>query len=77
MYATPVIYPVSSLPEKYQFYMQLNPITSILEGFKFALLGSGSFSPLFLTYSCAFTIVLLLFGIVIFNKTEKTFMDTV
>lgn len=77
MYATPVIYPVSSLPEKYQFYMYLNPITSVIEGFKYALLGSGSFSPLYLGYSCIFTVVLLMVGIVIFNRTEKTFMDTV
>ena len=77
MYATPVIYPVSSLPERYQFYMYLNPITSIIEGFKYALLGSGGFSPLYLTYSCIFTVVMLMVGIVIFNKTEKNFMDTV
>lgn len=77
MYATPVIYPVSSLPEKYQLYLYLNPITSVIEGFKYALLGAGSFSPIYLGYSCVFTIVLLMAGIVIFNRTEKTFMDTV
>lgn len=77
MYATPVIYPVSSLPDKYQLYLYLNPITSVIEGFKYALLGAGSFSPLYLGYSCVFTAVLLLAGIVIFNRTEKTFMDTV
>jgi lipopolysaccharide transport system permease protein len=77
MYATPVIYPVSSIPEKYQFYMMLNPITSIIEGFKYSLLGVGSFDMFYLLYSVVFTIILLLVGIIIFNKTEKTFMDTV
>ena len=77
MYATPVIYPVSSLPEKYQVYILANPITPIIETFRFALLGSGDFNPLHLLYSFGFMIVTLAIGIVLFNKIEQSFMDTV
>lgn len=77
MYATPVIYPVSAIPEKYQVLIMLNPISPIIEVFKYCLLGTGEFSLFYLGYSALFTLVLLMVGIVIFNKTEKTFMDTV
>jgi lipopolysaccharide transport system permease protein len=77
MYATPVIYPVSELPEKYRMHIQLNPLTHIVEGFKYMFFGEGIISYYGLLYSLIFTVVLLLLGIVIFNKTEKTFMDTV
>jgi lipopolysaccharide transport system permease protein len=77
MYATPVIYPVSTIPEKYKLYIMANPMTPIVEGFRYALLGAGSFDLLHLAYSFGFMSVLLFVGIIIFNKTEKTFMDTV
>lgn len=77
MYATPVIYPLSTVPEKYQPFILANPITPIVEAFRFTLLGSGTFSWMYLGYSALCTTVLLIFGILIFNKTEKTFMDTV
>lgn len=77
MYVTPVIYPVSSIPENYRFIILANPITPIMEGFRQALFGVGTFEPVHLLYSLGFTIVLLFWGIIIFNKTEKTFMDTV
>lgn len=77
MYATPVIYPVSSLPEKYQIYILANPITPIIETFRFSLLGSGEFNPLHLLYSFGFMVVTLTIGIVLFNKIEQSFMDTV
>lgn len=77
MYASPVIYPVSSIPEKYKTLILANPITPILEGFKYAFLGAGSFSWGQLAYSTAFMLVVLFIGIIIFNRTEKTFMDTV
>jgi lipopolysaccharide transport system permease protein len=77
MYATPVIYPVSTIPEKYKIFILANPITPVVEGFRYALLGSGTFDIGHLMYSLVFTLVVLLVGIVIFNKTEKTFMDTV
>lgn len=77
MYATPVIYPVSTIPEKYKAFILANPMTPIVEGFKYALLGSGSFSWANLLYSMVFMSILLFVGIVIFNKTEKSFIDTV
>jgi lipopolysaccharide transport system permease protein len=77
MYATPVIYPLSSIPEKYQFYLSLNPMTSIIETFKVAFLGQGTFSWSNLLYSLSVTAILLILGVFIFNKTEQNFMDTV
>lgn len=77
MYATPVIYPVSSIPEKYKMLIMANPITSIVESFRFAFLGTGNFSWWHLGYSFGFMVVVLLVGIVIFNRVERTFMDTV
>lgn len=77
MYATPVIYPVSTIPEKYKMLILANPITPVVEGFRYALLGAGSFDVGHLLYSLGFTLVILLVGIIIFNRTEKTFMDTV
>lgn len=77
MYATPVIYPVSTIPEKYKAFILANPMTSIVEGFKYALLGTGSFNWHNLGYSFVFMILLLFAGIIIFNKTEKSFIDTV
>jgi lipopolysaccharide transport system permease protein len=77
MYATPVIYPISTVPENYRWIIEANPITPIIEGFRLALLGTGSFEVGDLLYSGGFTLAVLLVGIVIFNRTEKTFMDTV
>jgi lipopolysaccharide transport system permease protein len=77
MYATPVIYPLSQIPEKYKMLVLANPMTPIIETFKTAILGTGSVNYLQLLYSLGFTIVLLVAGILIFNKVERTFMDTV
>ncbi len=77
MYATPVIYPVSSIPEKYRWIIMANPVSSIVETFRYAFLGSGSFSWGSLLYSVLFTTVILFTGIVVFNKVEKSFTDTV
>lgn len=77
MFATPVIYPMSSISEKYQIYLWFNPLTSILEAFKYAFLGSGNFNWFWLGYSAIFTIVILAFGALIFNRIEKSFIDTV
>jgi lipopolysaccharide transport system permease protein len=77
MYATPIIYPMSTLSAKYQAILWWNPITHIMEAFKFGFLGQGSFSLIGLAYSTIFTILLMIFGTIIFNKTEQTFMDTV
>jgi lipopolysaccharide transport system permease protein len=77
MYASPVIYPLSTMSERMQRIMLLNPVTSILEAFKYGILGSGTFSWYGLGYSMIFTIVLLFAGIIIFNKVQRSFMDTV
>lgn len=77
MYATPVIYPLSAIPEKYRFLSVLNPMTSVIETFKLGFLGEGTFSWFYLGYSVVFTIILLLLGIIIFNRTEQNFIDTV
>ncbi|MFC2055312.1 ABC transporter permease [Chloroflexota bacterium] len=77
MYATPVIYPVSAVPEQLQPLIELNPLTPIVESFRYAYLGSGTVNIYNLLYSLIWTISLLLIGIVIFNRVEATFMDTV
>lgn len=77
MYATPVIYPVSSLPGFFKKLALYNPLTGIFECFKYAWLGVGDFSPLMLGISSVIILVIMAIGIVIFNKVEKTFMDTV
>ena len=77
MYATPVIYPLSTMAEDNRWIFQLNPMTSIVETFKYGAIGNGVFSWGWLAYSFGFMVVLLLLGIVIFNKVEKDFMDTV
>jgi lipopolysaccharide transport system permease protein len=77
MYATPVIYPLSALPEQYRWIMVLNPMTSIVEAFRFVCLGSGTFDLLHLAYSAVVMVVALLLGALLFNRVEQTFMDTV
>lgn len=80
MYVTPVIYPLSTLQEKHAGFMwviQANPITNIIETFKFAFLGSGVFSWGSLAYSFCFTIFIMLAGILTFNKVERNFIDVV
>lgn len=77
MYATPVIYPLSQIPEQYQWVAAINPMTSVIETFKYGFLGQGTFSWGHLGYSFGFMVILLLAGIVTFNRTEKNFMDTV
>ena len=80
MYATPVIYPLSVMEGDYKKYMwliQANPLTAVMETFKYGFLGQGTFSWLGLAYSTLFTIFILLIGIVIFNRTERSFMDII
>lgn len=78
MYATPIVYPLSMVTdEKLRTLIMLNPMTSIIEAFKYATLGQGYFSWGALGYSFAFMTVLLVWGIVIFNKVQRSFMDTV
>lgn len=77
MYATPVIYPLSTMSPKQQWIMALNPLTAILEAFKYGTMGVGTFNWGHLAYSFAFMIVLLALGVVVFNKVQRYFMDTV
>lgn len=77
MYATPIIYPLSVMSPKKQWIMALNPVTSIIETFKYATLGQGTFSWAQLGYSFGFMCVVLGIGIVVFNKVQRSFMDTV
>lgn len=77
MYATPVIYPISMLPKGIQKWAYWNPLTGIFECFKYGWLGVGSFEPSMLLFSTLFIAIILVMGTLIFNKVEKSFMDTV
>lgn len=77
MYATPIIYPLSEIPEKYRLFVLANPMTPIVETFKTALLGVGEVNYMHLLYSFVFAVVILAIGVLVFNKVEKSFMDTV
>jgi lipopolysaccharide transport system permease protein len=77
MFATPVIYPLSSLSEKYRWIIVANPMTPIVETFRYAFLGSGSFSWAHLAYSTGTTFLVLVIGIIVFNRVEKSFTDVV
>lgn len=77
MYGTTVIYPLSAAPEHYKKYIELNPMTGIIEAFRFGFLGKGEFTIWSIGYSAIFTVVVLFLGIIIFNKTEKNFVDTI
>lgn len=77
MYATPIIYPLSSVPENYKWVIILNPMTSIIETFKYGVFGIGTFNILYLSYTTLITFIILTVGTIIFNKTERSFMDTV
>lgn len=77
MYATPVIYPLSTAPEKYKWLIELNPLTSIIEGFRWVILGTGSFDWTGLLYTALVALVLFVIGLLVFNKVERDFIDTV
>lgn len=77
MYATPVVIPVSSFSEKYRWILEINPLTGVFECFKYGYLGTGDFSINMLIYSTFVIFLILSLGAIIFNKVEKSFMDTV
>lgn len=77
MYATPIVYPLSSVPEKIKPFIIYNPMTSAVETFKHAFFSSGSVHLTGIIYSWILTIIIMALGIILFNKIEKTFMDTV
>lgn len=77
MYGTPVIYPLSSIQGTWRLLILANPMTPVVEVFRLAFLGTSAMSPLYLLYSIAFMLVVLLVGMLIFNRVENNFMDTV
>ncbi|MDR2086562.1 MAG: ABC transporter permease [Dysgonamonadaceae bacterium] len=77
MYATPIIYPLSMMSPNKQWIAALNPVTSIIETFRYATLGTGTFDRMQLGYSFVFMCIVLGLGIVVFNKVQRSFMDTV
>lgn len=77
MYSTPIMYPVSAIPDIYKPFLRLNPISPLIESFRYVFTDTGIFDFYDLLYSFLFGVVILIFGVFIFNKTEKTFMDTI
>lgn len=77
MYATPIIYPVSAMNEKYREFILLNPLTAIVECFRYSFLGVGDFNGIMLLYSSLIILILLSIGTIVFNKVQKGFMDTI
>lgn len=77
MYASPIVYPLSIVPDKYKWIVLANPVSSIIESFKFIFLGNGLFSWMNLAYSFGFMSVVILLGMLTFSRVEKSFMDTV
>ena len=77
MYATPVIYPLSTVQGNWRLLILANPMTPIIEIFRLAFLGTSSIDPVFLIYSFGYMLVVLLIGVLVFNRVENTFMDTV
>jgi len=77
MYATPVIYPLSIVSDKYRWLLNINPMTGIFEAIRYGLLGRGLFDWTLIGYSATIIIVLMITGIIVFNKVEKNFVDTV
>tara|TARA_B100001250_G_scaffold414394_1_gene452488 strand:+ start:2740 stop:3597 length:858 start_codon:yes stop_codon:yes gene_type:complete len=77
MYATPIVYPLSIVPNKYQYLIILNPMTSIIEIFRYIFFGNGFFNFYYFLYSFFLVFIIFFIGLIMFNKVEKTFIDTV
>lgn len=77
MYATPVVYPLSAVDAGLRRFILINPVSPVIELFRFILFGVGDVNPASLAYSCFFTVAAAFAGIIIFNHVERTFMDTV
>lgn len=77
MYGSAIIFPVSSIPQRWGEILMLNPVVPIVEAFRYAFTGNGTFSILYLGISIVVTLIILFGGVIIFNRVEKTFMDTV
>ena len=77
MYASPIVYPLSVVPEKYKLIIIANPMTPVIEGFRFAFIGRGHLDLNLLLYSISVSLMIFIIGVLIFNKVEKIFIDTV
>ncbi len=77
MYASPIVYPLDIVPDKYKYFILANPMTAMIEGFRISLLGLGKLDADMLLYSISFTCITFLIGLIIFNKTEQNFIDTI
>lgn len=77
MYATPVIYPLAAAPAKYRTIIELNPMSGLIETFRYGFLGTGQFYFGALMYSVAACLIIFLLGLIVFNKVEKSFVDTI
>jgi lipopolysaccharide transport system permease protein len=77
MYATPIFFPLSLIPEKWQWIFAVNPMTSIVETFRYILLGNGYFQPWILSLGAVTTLITLIIGLVLFTHIEKTVIDTI
>lgn len=77
MYATPVVYPLSLIPEKFKVFLILNPVVPVMELFRIGFLGAGTVDKSGILISVGMTFFILITGIIMFNRIEKTFMDTV
>ncbi|MBX2940056.1 MAG: ABC transporter permease [Ferruginibacter sp.] len=77
MYATPIIYPLSAAPEKYKSLISLNPMAPVIEGVRLGLLGKGEFTWSALLYVSLFAFLILISGMLVFNRVEKSFVDTI
>lgn len=77
MYSTPVVYPLSTIGGNLKLLISLNPMTPIIEGIRLGLFGQGIFDVYSLIYACVISILVLMFGVLVFNKVSKTFVDTI
>lgn len=77
MYVTPVIYPLNFVPENFRKFAVINPVTHLVEAFRYATMGVGNFDWYYLAYSASVTIVLLFIGTILFTRTQQYFMDTI
>ena len=77
MFATPIVYPLSIIPEKYKIFSALNPMTSVVEIFKLSFFGSSSIEFIHIFLSILITLMIFLFGLFLFGRMEKNFMDTI
>jgi lipopolysaccharide transport system permease protein len=77
MFATPIVYPTSRIPERFQWIIALNPMSPIIEVFRYSFLGAGTINPSHIALSVLTTMVILFIGIILFSRVEKSFMDTV